>query len=342
VIALDKAPAGTRLAIEGTIAGVHLDKLVGSDGGRAVVSGTGALSLKMQNVALSPRGLIVGLAGTGEVALSQVRLSRWNPEAINLAANAVFAQRGEVPEGALRQQLTLALGASGIALGSAKLPVVVADGTLKPAHWVVTTATGRLTGRASADLDKLTFDAQWRIEPRNTPKPADLPEKPELPAVTVDWSGELASVSAAAARIDLDALEREVTVRKVEREVLELERLRKLDEERAREDAERRAREAEELERVKREAAAQAAAPSAPQAQVAPASATPPPAASAAASGATTPLSAGAAVTPPGTLPPLQAPPTPVERAPLPKASSTPPPRKARRDPFSALREGSP
>jgi hypothetical protein len=342
VIALDKAPAGARLAVEGTLAGVQLDKLVGADAGRAVVSGTGALSLKMQSVALSPRGLIVGLAGTGEVALSQVRLARWSPEAINAAANAIFAHRGELPEGTLRQQLTLALVGSGTTLGSTKLPVIVADGTVKPASWVVNTATGRLTGRASADLDKLTFDAQWRIEPRNTPKAPDLPEKPELPAVTVDWSGELASVGAAAARIDLDALEREVTVRKVEREVIELERLRKLDEERARQDTERRAREAEAQEQARREAAAQAAAAREPQIQTGPPTATTIPVAPAAATGTTTPLSAGTAVTPPGTLPELQSAPTPVDRAPLPKASAAPPPKKARRDPFGPLREGSP
>jgi hypothetical protein len=66
-----------------------------------------------------------------------------------------------------------------------------------------------------------------------------MPDKPALPAVQVFYRGPVASVATLEPRIVTEPLERELGVRKMERDVEELERLRKLDEARRRSEAER-------------------------------------------------------------------------------------------------------
>jgi len=64
--------------------------------------------------------------------------------------------------------------------------------------------------------------------------------KGPLPPVSIVYVGALGSVPDLTGRMDADALQREIAVRKMERDVRELERLRLLDELRAAQEAERR------------------------------------------------------------------------------------------------------
>jgi len=179
------------------------------------------------------------------------------------------------------------------------------------------------------------------MEPRNSPQTADQPQTSELPAVLVRYGGPLASLPSLARRLEMDALEREVVVRKVEREVAELERLRKVDEQRvndetARQLAERLAAEQRRLDELRRRQAEEAKSqpyvdPAAPLDPTAPA---PVPDdqnaqdADADSGQSTAPAPAVGRV----------------ERAPLPSPASQPASsaKAPRRDPFKPLRENSP
>ncbi|MDX2158037.1 MAG: AsmA family protein [Hyphomicrobiaceae bacterium] len=239
LITLDKAPAGARLVTEARLTGAKLESLSAGPAPPAATGGL-AVSFKGQSVALTPRGLVVALTGTGEASLDRASLRRWSPSAVGVAADAIISLKGEIPPDALRQQLELALSKGGGApLGSQRLTLTLADGAVRAAPLIVNTPRGRLQGRLAVDLDLQRVDAEWRIEPRGTPQPAEGPVKPELPGITVIYAGPLATLGSIAPRIDMDALEREVAVRKVEREVAELERLRRQDEERARQEAAR-------------------------------------------------------------------------------------------------------
>ncbi|MGE0765647.1 MAG: AsmA family protein [Hyphomicrobiaceae bacterium] len=330
LLVLEKAPAGVRMTVEGGVTGVKLERIVGPASTSPTAVGGLTAVLKLQSTALSPRGLIVALTGGGEVRLSQARLTRWTPTAIATAAESVIALKGEVPPGALRSQLELALASEGVPVGSQRLSITVADGALRIQPMVATLAQGRLTGQAAIDLDHLQINGEWRMEPRNSPQPQGLPARPEFPAVSVRYAGRLADLPNLEPRLAMEALEREVIVRKVVREVAELERLRKLDEQRANEEvsrqlAERLAAEQRRLEELKKQQA----------------------------EGTTSTSGAGSwtAADPPVTnaTPSLQegpgpASPSTVERAPLARPASPPAARtKApRRDPFSPLRDGSP
>jgi hypothetical protein len=72
-----------------------------------------------------------------------------------------------------------------------------------------------------------------------------------LPPVAVVYAGRLADLGTLAPTIETEALERELTVRRMERDVDELERLRRLDEERSRKERER--QQAAEAERQRRQ-----------------------------------------------------------------------------------------
>ncbi len=133
-------------------------------------------------------------------------------------------------------------------------------------------------------------------------------------------------------KLDIDALEREVAVRKVEREVAELERLRKLDQDRARQDGSR------------SEANPSFGPASAPQPPTAPAAVQPAVPHGAVQSGAVTPVpdaSSAAASDAIGQATPLAEPPKTVERAPLARPGQTKAPAKGGwRDPFDRLSGG--
>jgi hypothetical protein len=234
VLSLTKAAAGVNLMVEAMATGLKLDRLPAGPNGSAMASGGVAATVKMQGTALSPRGLVVALSGNGQLALSQARLNRWTPAGVGMAADAVITLKGEIPPGALRQQLELALQSGGVNLGSPRLALTVADGAIRATPIVAGSPGSRLTAKAAIDLDQMLIEGDMKIESRLPAPASGAVIKQELPAIAVTFSGPLAAWATLDARIDIDALEREVAVRKVEREVAELERLRRLDEERAR------------------------------------------------------------------------------------------------------------
>ena len=124
----------------------------------------------------------------------------------------------------------------------ARIGVEIADGRLAAKPFAIDTAEGRAQGAASLDLKTLLFESDWRLEQKPSAGPTD---KPALPGVTVSYRGPVAALGSLEPRINSDALERELAVRRMERDVEELERLRRLDETRRREEAERQRRQLE-------------------------------------------------------------------------------------------------
>jgi hypothetical protein len=96
---------------------------------------------------------------------------------------------------------------------------------------------GRTTVETTVDLGLLKFDSEWRIEPAAPARPrAGAADRGALPAVSVYYVGSLRELAELEPRLSYASFERELTVRRMEREVEELERLRKGDEERVRQE----------------------------------------------------------------------------------------------------------
>ncbi|MEZ5854044.1 MAG: AsmA family protein [Hyphomicrobiaceae bacterium] len=370
LLSLDKAPAGAKLQLEGRLNGARFEAIGGSRQAGAIAGGF-SLAIKGQGTALTPRGLIVALAGQGDLALQSASLNRWNPAAVGAAAEAVVSQPGELAANALRQQLELGLAKGGrFPLGSPRVALTLADGALRSAPLTVQSPSGAIFGQGMVDLDAQTFNGQLRIEakappPTLRPVPPGLPKslvlpavayKPDLPAIVIGLAGPLSRLTSSEPQLDITALEREVAVRKVEREVVELERVRRIDEEVARLNAERLAEQQrlDEQRRVENERRAGAGLPPLPDAPAAqpagePAAlqAAPPPAGQPLNQAQPVPPEANAAGTAPTpvngtTIPANPAQPTAADEvkpaAPQAGQRTSAPKRRPRRDPFDSLR----
>ena len=243
---LSKAPAG--VALKGSLridgAEIALTTPAGSRappvGGRlqAIVDVTGS--------ALTARGLVAALTGTGEIRLSDAVLNNVSPAAIAGTSEAILAHNGSLEPGQLERLLRERLSTDQIALGRRRIAITISDGHVRTAPIVAETRAGRISGTTVIDLDSQRIDSEWKLDGATvTARKGGKPRGP-LPGVTIVWAGPLAQLAAIDPQLQFDALERELSVRRMEGEVDELERLRRLDEERARQEADRqRALEAE-------------------------------------------------------------------------------------------------
>ena len=177
--------------------------------------------------------------GSGTLSFSEGKLGTLWPGAIGKAVSAALQADPDSLAATLRRTLAAELAASELRLPDT-VGVELADGRLAAKPFAIDTNEGRAQGAAGLDLKTLQFDADWRLDQKRS-----AAAKTPLPGITVSYRGPVAALASLAPRIDSDALERELAVRRMERDLEELERLRKLDEARRREEAERQRRQLE-------------------------------------------------------------------------------------------------
>lgn len=234
---LAQTPTGASLAGTAQLAAARLDALVAGPTPRA--QGGAALKLTLDATAHAPDSLVAALRGLGELQLTDARIAGLSPMAARTVADAITSLKGELPPGEVLRQLTAGLDTAPLAIGRQTVAITISDAVARLAPIVVETAEGRVTALTHVDLAGLRVDSEWRLEPK--PTAADQAQRRSpLPVVPVIYTGSLQSLGALQRRIDIDAFERELMVRKYERDVEELERIRREDEERIRREAERR------------------------------------------------------------------------------------------------------
>ncbi len=234
-----------------------------NDGEDAIDGDVAALALTFVGRALSPDALVSALAGKGELSLGDVTLNGVSPQAVSEVSEAALRGEGPISGAPLVDGITSALKKYPLKLGKVAVPVELADGVLKLARVELSTSEGRAVFDTAVDLRLLTMESAWKIEGKAltraapsvagaaepeaaAPKPVPM-ERRSLPPLALVFKGPLASVDGMEPTVFADDLERELAVRRMERDVDELERLRRLDELRARQ--ERARREAQEAER---------------------------------------------------------------------------------------------
>src|SRR5690606_5835281 len=126
----------------------------------------------------------------------------------------------------LERMIRERLGGERIPLGRRRIPLAISDGHVRTtAPIVAETKAGRVSGTAIIDLDSQRIDSEWKLDGAQVgPRPGAKPRGP-LPSVSVIWAGPLAKLAAINPQVQVDALERELSVRRMEGEVDELERL---------------------------------------------------------------------------------------------------------------------
>jgi uncharacterized protein involved in outer membrane biogenesis len=332
--AIEKQPAGA--AITGKL-GISISSKGSSesDGDDAIEGDVAALDIEFNGRGLSPSTMITAMTGKGALSLGDVTLSGVAPRAVSDIADQALQSKTILTGEPLQSAVRTALKATQLKLGKVKIPVTVADGSLKLDRVQVETAEGRATFDTLLDLQTLAIDSTWKIEAKGLNRaqptvaaaatagvepsavPAPVPAtRSLLPPVSVIYAGRLADIDTLAPTIETSALERELTVRRMERDVDELERLRKLDEDRAeKERARQKAIEAERQRQLEQSQTPPAATPAEPVPVPVDGSATIDPAAAAAAAAE---AEAAVEAATPAPRPRVQAQPQPKKKPPSP------------------------
>ena len=220
--------------------GLHELKLDQIKGASDAPLGAGALqlSLEFSGQAITPRALLPVLTGKGELVLKSARWDRLSPRAIEKAADTMLSSDNNEAAEPLEQLLRTALASEPLSLGNLKVPVEIGAGALRVGTFSIETPETKITNQTTVELAELKIDVEWKLQPKATTRGSRTP----LPGISVIYVGPLQSLGSLEPQLVMDALERELAVRKMERDVEHLERLRREDEARARAEAERQRR----------------------------------------------------------------------------------------------------
>ncbi len=241
---IDKATAGANVSLDARLTGGQLARLVAA-GAAAGQSGSGdanvALSLSAR--ALSPRAAMATASGKGEIELRNARIQGIATALVEKAALAAMDSSETLDRAMLERIVAAERGRSQTVIGNRKLLLDIVDGAVRIGALEIASAEATLRNLTTVDLVQLKADSEWQIVPRRA-LPASLrsggsARGEPLPPMTIVWTGPLGAIGRAEPRLSVDQLEREISIRKLERDAERLEELRKQDEERARAEMER-------------------------------------------------------------------------------------------------------
>lgn len=242
-IVLEKVSGATALETRLRIEGFDLANVSRSANGRA------GFEMTATGRAQSPSALIGAMTGSGQIRLDKMQIPGPSIAAVRSVADAALL--GTIPNepDPLQQALGTAVAGSIVDLGTRTAALTIAEGTGKIEPMMLENAQGKLNVVTSIDLLALGLDSVWKVAPTLSPLAiqGEAPtgwspsqSKGPLPDVAVEYRGRLDDLANLTTAIGIGDMQRELTVRQMERNVEELERLRKLDEQRARQEAERR------------------------------------------------------------------------------------------------------
>jgi len=239
-LALHRAPGGASLAGDVRLTGAHL----GSSASAKTTpqkDTAAALSLEFSGRGATPGGLIAVATGKGELSLGDMTMRVPTPLAVIATAEAVLTGEAGGSGEALTSALIAKIAASEVKVGPRTIAIAIADGAAKFEPFTLPSPAGATKVETTVDLSSLMVDSTWLLEPKapDLPQP-DQPRKGALPSVNVVYVGPLKDAWLLEPRIAADQLERELAIRKMELDADQLERLHKLDAERARQEEERR------------------------------------------------------------------------------------------------------
>lgn len=254
---IEKAAAGAGTSGQFALRQASLEKIsqltAAGEASPRFGSGKVDVNFKFNGRGLTPSGTVSVASGSGELKLNGVTLAGLIPDGVAEAAEAALEGDG-LPSEELELLLATAWQNGSMELGDTSVDLRMVDGIIQMSKIDVGNASNRIVLTSLLNAKTLEFDSEWRVVAND--KKAGRP----WPGVVVSRSGQLIQIAALPPQIISDALERELSVRKMERNVEELERLRRLDEEAA---ARQRARERElelESQRLEAERAAARAA----------------------------------------------------------------------------------
>lgn len=238
--ALERAPGGATVAGDVRFDDVHLERASARSGGKRK-DATASVALEFSGRGATPGGLIAVATGAGEMSLGDMTMHVPTPLAVVETSEAVLSGAaggtGDLLTEALRKKMTQ----TPVKVGPRKIAIEIADGAAKLAEFTLPSPAGRTRVSTTIDLASLVVDSTWILEPKAPD--VELPDrarKGALPSVDIVYVGPLKDAWSLEPRISAAPLERELAIRKMELDAEHLERLHKLDAERAQREEQRR------------------------------------------------------------------------------------------------------
>lgn len=241
-LSLEKGGSGVVLATDLKLDHVNLSSLSPSSKGLATFEINGG------GTAQSPAGLVAVMSGTGSIDLKGASIH--GPATSAVAEIAAAVLDGKMPNDlqTISAALLTSLNTSSVVIGDRQLPIKIDGGSVKFDTIGFESPDGKMEATVSADLTSLNVSAACQVAslvkplppppiplPKWTPRP-----RAALPPAVVLYEGSLDNLPVIKSSVDVTDLQRELSVRQVERNVQELEQSRRVDEERTRLDREHR------------------------------------------------------------------------------------------------------
>lgn len=239
---LEAGSGGTGVSLEVRMTGAQLGALVGgANPAQSSASGEANLVATLTSRGTSPRAVMSAAVGKGEIEIRNGRVRGIAPALIEKAALAALELPDAPNRAALERIVATERSRSETLLGNRKLAIDIVDGAARIVPIEIASPEAGLRNVTTIDLGLLKADSEWQISPRRPLAGSDRPgtRREPLPALTFVWTGPLGAIGKAEPKLSLDTLEREVSIRRMERDAEKLEDLRRQDEERARKEAER-------------------------------------------------------------------------------------------------------
>jgi uncharacterized protein involved in outer membrane biogenesis len=237
---LERAPGGADVSGDVRFNDIRLKRRTAKPGSDAD-GGVASVTLQFSGRASTPGGLVAVAVGKGEMKLGDVSMHLPTPLAVVETSEAALSGNAGAAGEALTAALRQKMAESQVKVGPRAIGIDVADGAARFAEFTLPSPAGATKVSTTVDLASLMVDSTWLLEPAapDVERP-DLPRKGALPPVEVVYVGPLKDVWSIDPRISAEPLERELAIRKMELDAEQLERLHRLDQQRARELEERR------------------------------------------------------------------------------------------------------
>ena len=237
---LANAPGGAGFTFDGRLRNARLDRLTLPASRDQQGLGEANVSLRLEGRSVTPRGIVAVATGKGEIEIRNGRVRDIAAAAVDSAAARLIDSDDDIARGRIEDAIRADMQGRVLAIGNRKLSLTVTDGVLKVGALQIETPDARIANTTLLDLQSMRIDSEWQITSRKaTPQRQPGTTRAPLPSIAVVLTGPLAALPQSQPRLSVDLLEREITVRKMERDVERLEELRRKDQERARIEAER-------------------------------------------------------------------------------------------------------
>jgi hypothetical protein len=182
--------------------------------------GSADLTLDLAGEGLSPRGLAAGLTGNGKLVLGKGSIEGLSPGILAPYDDPrVQASAAQATDRMLAGQVAARLQDSRFTYSAVTVPLAIRNGSVRFTRVALASAEGDATVTTFVDLAGLRLDSEWVLV---SGKPA---ENDVAPQVTLAFAGSLFDFGRLRPAIDAQELERYITIRRMERDVKQLEEL---------------------------------------------------------------------------------------------------------------------